>query len=109
MIDINGAHFDGIEDYPTLAHGDIDKRDITKLSTFVKDMVGVGILVPDEALEDYVREAANLPERTNFEDTRVRDEEREKQRRAPESSKSSLEVDPEENQEVEEARKRLGR
>lgn len=55
MIDINGSHFDGIEDYPTLAHGDVDKRDITKLSTFLKDMVGTGILIPDEELEDYVR------------------------------------------------------
>lgn len=44
LIDINGSHFDGIEDYPTLAHGDVDKRDITKLSTFLKDMVGTGIL-----------------------------------------------------------------
>ena len=82
------------------------------MSTFLKDMVGTGILIPDEELEDYVREAANLPERTNIPDTRTKDEQRENQRRAPEKSVNEPEepeVDPEENQNVEEAKKRLGR
>ena len=112
LIDINGSHFDGIEDYPTLAHGDVDKRDITKLSTFLKDMVGTGILIPDEELEDYVRKAANLPERTEVPDSREKDERREAQRRAPEKTANEPdgpEVDPEENQDAEEAKKRLGR
>lgn len=59
---------------------------ITKLSTFLKDMVGTGILIPDEELEDYVREAANLPERTEVPDSREKDERREAQRRAPEKT-----------------------
>ena len=109
LIDINGSHFNGIEDYPRLAHGDIDKRDITKLATFLKDMVGVGILIPDEKLEDYVRETANLPERSNFNDTRQKDIQREEQRRAPEKTVESPEITPEDNQEIEEAKKRLGR
>ncbi len=114
LIDINGEHFKGITDYPQLAHGDIDKRDITKLSTYLKDLVGAGILIPDDTLEDYVRDAASLPERSDFEDTRVKDERREAQRRAPEKTVDEPggdpEVDPEENQEqVEEAKKRLGR
>lgn len=109
LIDINGSHFDGIEDYPRLAHGDIDKRDITKLATFLKDMVGVGILIPDEKLEDYVRETANLPERSNFDDTRRKDTRREEQRRAPEKTVESPDITPEDNQEIEEAKKRLGR
>ena len=112
LIDINGSHFDGIEDYPTLAHGDVDKRDITKLSTFLKDMVGTGILIPDEELEDYVRETANLPERTEVPDSREKDERRETQRRAPEKTANEPdgpEVNPEENQYAEEAKKRLGR
>lgn len=90
----------------------IDKRDITKLSTFLKDMVGTGILIPDEELEDYVREAANLPERTEVPDSREKDERREAQRRAPEKTANEPdgpEVDPEENQDAEEAKKRLGR
>ena len=112
LIDMNGAHFDAITDYPQLAHGDVDKRDITKLSTFLKDMVGVGILIPDEDLEDYVREVANLPERTLSDDSRNKDERREAQRRAPEKTANEPdgpEVNPEENQDAEEAKKRLGR
>lgn len=109
LIDMNGAHFDAITDYPQLAHGDVDKRDITKLSTFLKDMVGVGILIPDEDLEDYVRDVANLPERTLSDDPRNKDEQREAQRRSPEKEGKTSEVEPEENQEIEEAKKRLGR
>ena len=90
---MNGAHFDAITDYPQLAHGDVDKRDITKLSTFLKDMVGVGILIPDEDLEDYVREVANLPERTLSDDPRNKDEQREAQRRSPEKEGKTSEVD----------------
>lgn len=110
LIDMNGAYFDGITDYPSLAHGDVDKRDLTKLSTLLRDMVGVGILIPDEDLEDYVREAANLPERSRFGENRVKDKTRENQRRAPEKTADRPEVTPEDNAgKMEEARKRLGR
>lgn len=111
LIDINGTHFDGITDYPKLTHGDIEDTDIAKLSAFIKDMTGVGILIPDEDLEDYVRSIAHLPERTNAEDTRKPDMQREEQRRKPEQS-----VDPEEERQgtdekadLAEAKKRLGR
>ena len=77
LIDVNGSHFDGITDYPKLAHGDIENADIQKLAAYIKDMTGVGILVPDDGLEDYVREAAGLPERTS--DTRTIDDKRVKQ------------------------------
>ena len=53
LIDINGSHFDGITDYPTLEHGDIENADIVKIATYIKDMTGVGVLVPDDGLEDY--------------------------------------------------------
>jgi len=112
LIDINGNHFEGITDYPKLTHGDIEDMDISKLSAFIKDMTGVGILIPDEALEDHIRRVAHLPERTNTEDMRERSREREEQRRKPEQT-----VEPEENQDeeeeaeckVQEAKKRLGR
>ena len=100
LIDINGSHFDGITDYPTLEHGDIEDRDITEMSTFIKDMVGTGVIVPDEDLEDYVREAAHLPERSLFADDRIPDPRREAQRRAQMHEKDYPEdpdVDPEEN------------
>ncbi len=118
LIDINGAVFNGITDYPYLAHGDINDRDITQLSTFLKDMIGVGVLMPDEDLEDYVRDAAHLPERSEIPDIRKPDPKREQQRRMPEQTKQP-DVDPEDNEDetedvddegkIAEARKRLGR
>ena len=57
LIDINGSYFEGITDYPKLTHGDIETVDIQKLAAYIKDMAGVGILIPDDTLEDYVREA----------------------------------------------------
>lgn len=41
LIDVNGSHFDGITDYPKLAHGDIENADIQKLAAYIKDMTGV--------------------------------------------------------------------
>ncbi len=105
LIDINGGHFEGITDYPTLEHGDIEDRNITELSTFIKDMVGTGVIVPDEDLEDYVREAANLPERSLYEDARNPDPAREQMRRAPQQEPAQPnepkdpEVEPEDNSE----------
>ena len=118
LIDINGSHFDGITDYPSLTHGDVEKADIEQMAAFLKDMVGVGILVPDEQLEDYVRDVANLPERTYIPDSREPDPARENLRRAPEiDAEGSSEVDPEENEAeleedaeaIEAAKRRLGR
>lgn len=63
LINLNGEHFSKITDYPELTYGDIEDEDIEKLAAFIKDMTGVGVLTPDNQLEDYVREAAHLPER----------------------------------------------
>lgn len=63
LIDTNGSAFDGITDYPRLYHGDIETQDITALAGYIKEMTGIGVLTPDEALEDYVRRQASLPER----------------------------------------------
>ena len=112
---MNGEHFSGITDYPQLAHGEVDQVNIDELAAFLKDMVGIGVIVPDENLEDYARDAANLPDRTMIDDERMPDETREAQRRKPEQTGSSS-VDPneageelEDESEVEEAKKRLGR
>ena len=64
LIDINRQHFAGITEYPKMTHGDIEDADITKVSAFIKDMVGIGVLVPDDGLEDYIRQAGHLPGRT---------------------------------------------
>ena len=112
LIDINGEHFAGITDYPKLTHGEVDTADITKISTYLKDLVGIGVIVPDEGLEDYARELADLPERTNFEDARQPDEKRENLRRAPETAAGDADGEDDDidnSSVIEAARKRLGR
>lgn len=110
LIDINGDHFSGITDYPIMTHGDIEDVDVEKMSAFLRDMVGIGILIPDEGLEDYVRQIGNLPMRT--EDTRQEEEPRRQLRTGdPSASKedkedAGLEDDA---QKVAAARRRLGR
>lgn len=111
LIDINGKHFAGITDYPKLTHGDIEDADIAKVSAFIKDMTSIGVLVPDDGLEDYVRQVGHLPERT--EDTRDIDEERERQQgqnQPPELETAAGKGDDDISDEViGEAKKRLGR
>ncbi len=63
LININGEAFNGIKGYPRLIHGDIENVALTDISTFIKDMTGVGVLIPDENLEDYIRRVGDLPER----------------------------------------------
>lgn len=115
LIDINGQHFAGITDYPKMSHGDIEDVDITKVSTFIKDMTGIGVLVPDDGLEDYIRQVGHLPERTS--DTRTLDqrrEERQNQNQPPEPE-TAAGSEPNENdgdipkETIDAAKKRLGR
>lgn len=63
LIDINGDAFKGITDYPTMTHGDIEKPDLAQFSAFVKEMVGAGIVQPDQQLEEEVRRVGGLPEK----------------------------------------------
>lgn len=63
LIDINGDHFKGITDYPKMVHGDIDEPDLTQFANFIKEMVGSGVIVPDDALEEEVRRIGRLPEK----------------------------------------------
>ena len=71
LIDLNGDHFNGITGYPTLEHGDIEDADTEKLAAFIRDMTGVGVIIPDDAIEDYVREAGGLPERLEDNDSKL--------------------------------------
>ena len=63
LIDLNGDHFKGITDYPKMVHSDIEEVDLEQFATFIEKMVGTGVLVPDEALEDEIRRIGHLPER----------------------------------------------
>ena len=68
LIDLNAEHFKGITDYPTMTHGDIEERDLTQFTTFVKEMVGIGVVTPDEELEKEVRRIGHLPEKIETEE-----------------------------------------
>lgn len=61
LIDMNGEAFQGITDYPKMQHGDIEDANLDNIGNFINTMVGAGIIIPDEKLEDYVRRAGNLP------------------------------------------------
>lgn len=63
LIDINGSAFQGITEYPKMVHGDIETPDLQQFASFVKEMVGVGVLQPDEQLEAEVRRVGGLPEK----------------------------------------------
>lgn len=118
MIDINGDHFKGITGYPTLTHGDIEEADIQKVSTYIKDMVGIGVLIPDDGLEDYIRQIGNLPERVESNDNARRTPEarqyQQEQNQPPEPETAAGTSSKEKGEEipdsvVEAAKKRLGR
>ena len=115
LIDINGQHFAGITEYPKMTHGDIEDADITKVAAFIKDMTGIGVLVPDDGLEDYVRQVGHLPERTadTGEIDRARQEQQD-QNQPPELETAACtgpngEGEEIPGEEVKAAKKRLGR
>lgn len=111
LIDVNGQHFARITEYPKMTHGDIEDADILKVATFIKDMTGIGVLIPDDGLEDYIRQVGHLPERTS--DTRALDrtrQEQQEQSQPPEPAAGAGQSEEEVSlEEIEEAKKRLGR
>ena len=116
LIDMNKQHFSGITAYPKMTHGDIEDADITKVSAFIKDMTGIGVLVPDDGLEDYIRQVGHLPERTWNTNTQILDEKRndlqmQNQPPEPQNMNENKKKDKEDiSQDMQEAAKRrLGR
>lgn len=110
LIDMNGSHFEGITDYPAMRHGDIEEKDIQKMGQYIRDMVGIGIVVPDDGLEDYAREIGGLPERTA--DTRVDDPRRTKQQNQSQPPEEECEKENDDElpeEEVKAAKSRIGR
>ena len=63
LIEINGDHFKGITDYPTMVHADVEDADLEKLANYISSMVGIGALIPDEQLEEFIRQEGGLPEK----------------------------------------------
>ncbi|MEA4922170.1 MAG: hypothetical protein VB031_02245 [Eubacteriaceae bacterium] len=93
LIDLNGDEFKGITDYPTMEHGDIEKPDITGMSTFIKDMVGIGLLTPDAELEDYVRELGTLPTKVEGAPMPGQEQQQPQQQQAPQEGQKQPEND----------------
>ena len=93
-----------------MTHGDIEDVNVKEAGQFIKDMTGIGVLIPDDGLEDYVREIGHLPERTA--DSREEDPVRTKQQNQNEPPEDDVE-DPEDEEDdekkAESAKKRLGR
>lgn len=118
LIDLNGEHFRGITDYPEMTHGDVESPNLSTLGTFLREVTGAGILIPDEGVEDYVRQAANLPERLEDYGTQLNQRNRERQQ-PPKSQSMKPAAGQEEDQDgelpdddedaVEAAKRRLGR
>ena len=112
LIEINGEHFNGITDYPKLSHGDIEDVDIEKVGKFISEMTGIGVLMPDDSLEDYVREIGHLPDRTSV-DSGEMDMSRTESLINAWSKSQRDQIDEqaelEDLTEVEQAKKRLGR
>lgn len=63
LIDLNSTAFQGITDYPTLIHGDLESQNLSDLGAFVKDMASCGALTLDGDLESHLRRMADLPEK----------------------------------------------
>ena len=121
LIEMNADHFRGITDYPKLTHGDVEAPNLKDMSAYIKELTGCGVLIPDEPLEDYMRQIANLPERLDSqqfdeserrrkqqEDRKKSDEEKDK---AEKETGADIDMDEiaDEDAEAEAAKKRLGR
>jgi len=65
LFEINGWD---LEEYPKFVFEDIETPDLKALGEYISKLSGAGIeLFPDEELENYLRTAANLPEKIDEE------------------------------------------
>lgn len=62
LIDLNAEHFKGITDYPKMAHGDIEKPDVSKFADMISKLVSSGVIMPTEELSKEVCRTVGLPD-----------------------------------------------
>lgn len=115
LMQMNAQHFQGITGYPTLEHGDVEAPNLKDLAAYIRELTGCGVIIPDEALEDYARHVASLPERMEAQqfDQGMRQEQQQETREAlgrepgqkPDEGQS-IDLD---NQQAEAAKRRLKR
>lgn len=59
LLRLNGID---TEDMPRIAHGDLETPELGQVASYLGALASIGIpLLPDETLENYLREIANLP------------------------------------------------
>jgi hypothetical protein len=46
---------------PKFVHGDVDKQSITDIASFIQATVGGGAIIPDPALDQWLRELVGAP------------------------------------------------
>ncbi len=97
LVGMNAEHFAGITEYPTLVHGDVEAPNLKDLSAYIKELTGCGVIIPDESLEDYARQAANLPERLEAQqfDEALRDKQRREAREKKDAEQGGQDIDAE--------------
>lgn len=59
LLKLNGM---STEAPPKITFGDVAHIDLGALGDFIQKMQGAGVLTPDDRLEEFVRDAANLPQ-----------------------------------------------
>jgi hypothetical protein len=51
------------EEYPKVVYGDVEAPDLQEIAVAINNLVGAGVLTPDDALERKLREMAKLPQK----------------------------------------------
>ena len=49
------------EDSPTIAYGEVSHVDLREMSEYISKLTAAGLLMPDERLEEFLRDIAGLP------------------------------------------------
>ncbi len=61
LLELN-PKFGKLEELPRISHTNIQETDLKELAAYISQLVAAGVLQPDNALSDYVRAAASLPD-----------------------------------------------
>jgi len=62
LMGLNGYTAD---EYPSLVYGDLETPDLDAVATAINNLVGAGVLVPDDAIERKLREMLKLPQKSD--------------------------------------------
>jgi len=60
LMELNGVDQ---ENWPKLKHGKVEAPSMSELSSYISKLVSTNVIIPDEKLEDHMRDLADLPMR----------------------------------------------